>query len=67
MTNCGICGRKLKGMWGDPGDPLAIDCGGDCLQCMADCGDPDAIAVLKEHGLPYDDYFEKSPPPSVEP
>jgi hypothetical protein len=51
MANCGICGREMRGEWADPiwpDDVASVDCAGHCLQCMADCGDPDAIAVLKE-------------------
>lgn len=38
---CGICGRTLN-----DGTPESLDCGGDCLRCMADAGDPDAQAAL---------------------
>ncbi|CAN7786619.1 hypothetical protein LJR034_008709 [Caballeronia sp. LjRoot34] len=41
-VQCAICGRAL----GDVDDPLSVDCGGDCLRCMADCGDPDCIAAI---------------------
>jgi hypothetical protein len=37
---CKICGRELDNL----ADPVSADCGGDCLQCMADCGDPDCAA-----------------------
>ncbi|MES2298851.1 MAG: hypothetical protein V4582_17535 [Pseudomonadota bacterium] len=39
---CKICGRELD----NPADPFSRDCDGDCLQCMADCGDPDAGAEV---------------------
>ncbi len=44
IEKCLICGRKLD----DPSDPVrSINCGGDCLQCMATVGqDPDCIAAL---------------------
>jgi hypothetical protein len=42
QAHCAICRRAL----GDPDDPLSVDCGGDCLQCMADCGDPDCVAAI---------------------
>lgn len=40
---CGICGRLLD----QPNDRKSLDCGGDCVQCMADSGDPDALAYLQ--------------------
>lgn len=61
MANCGICGREMTTSWADycagttPEDVQAIDCGGDCLHCMATCGDPDAKRILDEHGIAYDD------------
>jgi hypothetical protein len=45
---CGICGRSLL-HHADPlaaAEPERVDCGGDCQQCMADAGDPDAIRAL---------------------
>lgn len=42
MTRCHICKRILD----NPDDPFSIDCGGDCLRCMAWAGDPDAIEKL---------------------
>lgn len=40
---CQICSRLLN----DQADPVrSMDCGGDCLKCMADCGDPDCIAEM---------------------
>ncbi|MES2148526.1 MAG: hypothetical protein V4508_01920 [Pseudomonadota bacterium] len=39
---CNICGRALD----NPADPYSVDCGGDCLQCMADSGDPDCAATV---------------------
>lgn len=41
MTNiekCSICGSAM-----DTGNPLRINCGGDCALCMADAGDPDCV------------------------
>ena len=35
---CLICKRLLN----DPSDRTTKDCGGDCLRCMAECGDEDA-------------------------
>ena len=44
MSTCHICKRELN----VDADPMSVDCGGDCLKCMADAGDPDAIFALKE-------------------
>lgn len=41
--HCAICGRPLD----VADDPLSVDCGGDCLGCMADCGDPDCVAAVE--------------------
>lgn len=38
VSTCGICGVALT-----PGESLRKDCGGDCLLCMADAGDPSCI------------------------
>ncbi|SOE87006.1 hypothetical protein SAMN05446935_7550 [Burkholderia sp. YR290] len=46
---CRTCGRSLD----EAGDPLSVSCGGDCLACMAECGDPDcveAVEALKRTG-----------------
>ena len=48
MDCCDICGRALN----NPHDPLSQDCGGDCLLCMAECGDPDCIEAVLALG-PY--------------
>lgn len=42
MSNCKICGREL-----DTSDPTTQDCGGDCLKCMAEAGDPDCIKSME--------------------
>lgn len=42
MSNCHICKRELD----NPKDPVSDDCGGDCVLCMADAGDPDCIKRL---------------------
>lgn len=39
VVRCTICKRELN----TPGDPTTIDCGGDCLKCMAEAGDPEAV------------------------
>jgi hypothetical protein len=45
---CGICGGLLD----QPGDPLSVDCGGDCWGCIceieADMGDPVSLAKVRE-------------------
>ena len=45
---CGICGRLLD----QPGNPLSVDCGGDCWGCIgeieADMGDPVSLAKVRE-------------------
>ncbi len=43
MGKCNICKRELD----QPNDPTTQNCGGDCLQCMADCGDPDSKSRIK--------------------
>ena len=35
MKVCLICKRPI----GVPGDPLSLDCGGDCLGCVRELGD----------------------------
>jgi len=47
---CGICKRILD----EFGDPSTRNCGGDCLRCMAKCGDPDCVASMDRLGLPFD-------------
>jgi hypothetical protein len=42
--NCKTCGRPLN----DPANPLSADCGGDCLRCMAEAGDPEAKASVQQ-------------------
>lgn len=41
-SECLICKRALN----NPNDPLSTDCGGDCVSCMAEAGDPDCIAAV---------------------
>lgn len=40
MKTCSICKCPLGLV------PELADCGGDCLECMAEAGDPDAQAAL---------------------
>jgi hypothetical protein len=39
---CKICRRELD----RPEDPTTRNCGGDCLKCMAECGDKDCEREL---------------------
>lgn len=41
---CKTCKCKLD----DPDDPTSRDCGGDCLKCMAEAGDPDCVEAMAE-------------------
>ena len=41
MNKCNICQRPLNTC------PELMDCGGDCLECMAECGDPDSQMAMK--------------------
>jgi hypothetical protein len=41
--SCAICRRPLN----QPGHADTEDCGGDCLRCMAECYDPDAVAAMR--------------------
>lgn len=45
---CGICRTPLN----IPGRVWTEDCGGDCLACMADAGDPDCVAALRPASSP---------------
>ncbi len=42
MNKCSICQRPLNTR------SELMDCGGDCLECMAECGDPDAQLAMKK-------------------
>lgn len=45
MTDkCNLCNVILN----QPDKPLTEDCGGDCLKCMVDAGDPQAIKRLND-------------------
>ena len=44
MTQCRICNKELN----NPKDKTSENCGGDCLRCMADAGDPLAIEMIDE-------------------
>lgn len=40
---CETCDKLLN----QPDDPLSKDCGGDCLRCMAEAGDPECVATME--------------------
>jgi len=44
MEKCQTCGREMNN---EP-DSLNLNCGGDCMKCMADCGDPDCIVEVEK-------------------
>jgi hypothetical protein len=46
--NCGTCGKELNVTL----KPETLDCGGDCLQCMADAGDPECAELLRSFSAP---------------
>jgi hypothetical protein len=45
---CGICGQELN----VPFKPETLDCGGDCLSCMADSDDPECAETLRRLNNP---------------
>ena len=42
MPHCRICGRELN----VEGDRSSVDCGGDCVRCLAECGDKDCKRIM---------------------
>jgi len=44
ISRCRICGQELN----IPFKPETLDCGGDCLKCMADSGDPECVETLRQ-------------------
>lgn len=42
QPQCSTCTRKLN----NPADPLSRSCGGDCVECMADAGDPEELRKI---------------------
>jgi hypothetical protein len=53
--NCNICKVVLD----QEGNILTKDCGGDCMLCMARCGDVDCARELAEAGYgEFDEYLE---------
>jgi hypothetical protein len=45
---CSICGTTLKEDHHNLDLTPWHNCGGDCLLCMAQAGDPDCIAAMRE-------------------
>lgn len=43
INNCQTCGQPMSKI----PETLNLDCGGDCLSCMAWHGDPDAIEIVE--------------------
>ena len=41
---CHICRRPMD----QPGAGDTENCGGDCLRCMAEAGDPDCVKAMRE-------------------
>ncbi|MFC0698133.1 hypothetical protein [Paraburkholderia humisilvae] len=41
---CQICSQQLN----QPGKPDTVDCGGDCVRCIADYRDPDALETMRK-------------------
>ncbi|WP_199030768.1 hypothetical protein [Ralstonia sp. ASV6] len=41
---CQICKRAMD----QPGARDTVNCGGDCLRCVAEAGDPDCLKVMRE-------------------
>jgi anti-anti-sigma factor len=44
ISRCRICGQELN----VPLKPETLDCGGDCLKCMANSGDPVCVETLRQ-------------------
>ncbi len=44
VNNCQTCGLPMSKI----PEALNLDCGGDCLSCMAWHGDPDAIELVEK-------------------
>ena len=42
MASCNICKKDMD----VPNDVLRINCGGECLQCMAESGDTDCVKTI---------------------
>lgn len=51
--HCGVCKQELD----VPLAPETLDCGGDCLRCMADAGDPDCVASMHLITASHDDFL----------
>jgi anti-anti-sigma factor len=44
ISKCRICGQTLN----VSSKPETLDCGGDCLKCMADSGDAECVEMLRQ-------------------
>ena len=44
ISRCRICGQTLN----VPSKSETLDCGGDCLKCMADSGDSECVEMLRQ-------------------
>ena len=44
MGHCSICNRALD----VADDPYSLNCGGDCLMCLAEARDPDCVRMVLE-------------------
>lgn len=43
-NRCKMCGKEMD----MPNDLASTNCGGDCLECMAKAGDPDAMLAIEQ-------------------
>ena len=48
-AECDICHRPLD----QTDDPGTRSCGGTCLRCMAEVGDPDCAETMRRLGIPF--------------
>lgn len=42
--HCATCGKELD----HPKDETSMNCGGDCVECMADAGDPECVEHMNQ-------------------
>lgn len=49
-THCNTCSRLLDRV----GDLLSLNCGGDCVKCMVEGGDPESKAYVNGLQMPED-------------
>lgn len=56
---CHFCRRLLD----QPDDPTTLDCGGDCLKCMAEIAeDPDCITAMKGIKMTLEETIKQATP-----